>query len=95
MFIPKPVFDWDDANIAHIARHNITPAEAEAVLLADPYDLDYQVRNGEERVEQIGATGAGRILAVVTTVRRGKTRVVTAYPATKRQQAVYFNARGI
>jgi len=25
--------DWDDANVEHIARHGITPEEAEEVLL--------------------------------------------------------------
>jgi hypothetical protein len=28
----KPAFDWDDANITHIARHRVTPAEVEQIL---------------------------------------------------------------
>ena len=29
-------FDWDHHNIAHIARHGVTPEEAEQVLANDP-----------------------------------------------------------
>jgi len=32
-------FDWDEANIAHLARHTVTPEEAEQVMLSDPVDL--------------------------------------------------------
>jgi uncharacterized DUF497 family protein len=55
-------FDWDRANIEHIAKHGVTPAEAEQVVLNDPVDLTLQLRDGEERTPQIGETNAGRIL---------------------------------
>ena len=42
-------FDWDHANINHIARHGITSEEAEQVVLNDPMDLPMQLRDGEER----------------------------------------------
>jgi uncharacterized DUF497 family protein len=29
------MFDWDDANVDHLARHDVTPEEAEEALL-DP-----------------------------------------------------------
>jgi hypothetical protein len=35
-------FDWDAANIKHLARHNVEPAEAEQVILNDPVDIEYQ-----------------------------------------------------
>ena len=28
-----PAFEWDDANRAHVARHSVTPAEAEHVAV--------------------------------------------------------------
>jgi uncharacterized DUF497 family protein len=74
-------FDWDDANIAHISEHDVLPAEAEEIVVGNPLDLDYSVRNGEPRFRQVGETVAGRVLAVITTERKGLTRVVTAYPA--------------
>jgi hypothetical protein len=42
-------FDWDRANIGHMARHGVTPAEAEQVMLNIPVEIDYQVIGGEER----------------------------------------------
>jgi uncharacterized DUF497 family protein len=32
------VFDWDKANLAHIARHNVTPEEVEQVFANGPMD---------------------------------------------------------
>jgi len=71
------LFDWDDANIAHIAEHDVLPTEAEEVIANKPVDVGYQTRNGEERLMQIGETLAGRMLVVVTTPRKGLLRVVT------------------
>jgi uncharacterized DUF497 family protein len=84
------MFDWSESNIAHIARHNVAPHEAEEVILNDPIDLSFEMRNGEERTEQIGETKAGRILRVVTTLRGNKVRVVTAIPLKSRWHAWYF-----
>lgn len=42
-------FDWDEANIGHIARHGVTPEEAEESMLNDPIDTAYEVVNGEGR----------------------------------------------
>ena len=39
-------FDWDDANMSHIAEHGVTPEEAVQVLENDPVDLDYQLVEG-------------------------------------------------
>ena len=29
-------FDWDEANIGHMARHSVIPEEAEQVIFNDP-----------------------------------------------------------
>lgn len=34
-------FEWDDANIAHIAEHDVTPEESEQALLNDPLELGF------------------------------------------------------
>jgi hypothetical protein len=86
-------FDWDEANIAHIARHGVKPHEAEEVILNEPIDLAYVVRNGEERIEQIGETLAGRILTVVSMFRTGKIRVVTARPLRSRYRGRYLKMK--
>jgi hypothetical protein len=34
------IFDWDDANLAHIAQHDVSQQEAEQVILGDPLDMN-------------------------------------------------------
>lgn len=82
-------FSWDQANIDHIARHNITPDEVEQVVNNDPFDICQYIRNGEERLNQIGETNAGRVLVVITTERDNRIRVVTAHPADRTLRKLY------
>jgi uncharacterized DUF497 family protein len=86
-------FLWDDANISHIARHNVSPEEAEQVILNDPLDLPTQFINGEPRNPQVGETNAGRILVVLSTQHQDDERVVTAWDATKTAKAFYLQHR--
>ena len=74
-------FDWDSENIKHLAAHKVTPAEFEQVMRHDPVDLDSDVVHGEERYRSIGVTNGGRLLLVVYTLRKGRIRAVTAFPA--------------
>jgi hypothetical protein len=73
------MFDWDQANIAHIAEHDVLPHEAEEVIDNQPLYLDNLVEDGEERYRELGETPLGRILIVVSTLRNERTRVITAY----------------
>lgn len=82
-------FDWNAANVEHIARHG-TPQEAEEAIRIEPLDADVQQHDGEARVLCFGRTKSGRLLTVLYTERRGKIRVVTAYEMTKREQKSYF-----
>ena len=65
----RSLFDWDDANIRHVAEHDVTPEEAEEVILGDPLMLGFDVVDGEDRWAHIGETNEGRILRVVITIR--------------------------
>jgi uncharacterized DUF497 family protein len=87
-------FEWDISNISHIALHGVTPVEAEQVILNDPFDLDMQDSDGEERIPQVGATDSGRVLLVVTTWRGESIRVVTAFPAPRALRKLYAAKRG-
>jgi predicted DNA binding CopG/RHH family protein len=49
-----------------VSRH-----EFEEVLCGEPLDLDYQVKNGEERYKALGATQRGRVLIVDSARRPG------------------------
>ncbi len=82
-------FDWDPANIDHIARHGVTPEEAEQVIQNDPLDAPAVLRNGETRTVNLGETDAGRVLVVVVTERKSRYRVVTARPAKRKERAFY------
>lgn len=87
---PAMDFEWDAANIDHIADHDVTPDEAEAAI-RDPKRLGAPAYDqaGERREALVGATGAGRVL-VVFTQRQGKIRVVTAWPASGRAARRYL-----
>lgn len=88
-------FDWDDANIRHLARHKVLPQDAEHVVLHDPVDLGEEIVNGEERNASLGATAKGRVLVVVTTWRNDRLRVVTAFEPSKRLVQLYYLGRGL
>jgi uncharacterized DUF497 family protein len=75
------MFDWDEANLKHIARHGVSREEAEQVILNDPIDGWRQNQDGEERFMQIGVTNAMKILVVIVTWRGELVRVVSAFPA--------------
>jgi uncharacterized DUF497 family protein len=83
------MFDWDAANTGHIARHQITPEEAEQIIQDEPLDLGRQIRNGERRTLHLGETNSGRVLIIVITERAELLRVVTAYPADRQDRAFY------
>lgn len=34
-------FDWDEANIAHLAKHNVLPKEAEEVFFDKDFCIKY------------------------------------------------------
>jgi len=82
-------FDWDSANIAHVARHGVAPAEAEQVISGAALPLTRQEREGEERYTELGQTLQGRLLIVVWAWRRDKIRVITAFPAAPRWRALW------
>jgi len=88
-------FDWDSGNIDHIARHGLTPSDAEQVLQNDPLKVKVEIRNGEKRTLYLGATGARLVLFVAVTDRNGLTRVVTAYQANKKMRAFYLAQKGV
>ncbi len=81
MYMAEIRFEWTEGNTNHIARHGVTPVEAEEVIAGDPIVLQVQLRNGERRVLCAGRTAKGRAITVVYTVRKGRVRVVTAFPA--------------
>ena len=74
-------FDWDDENKKHLDAHKVAAAEFEQVLNNDPIDLKFERIDNEERYRSVGFTNGGRLLSVAWTIRNGKVRAITAFPA--------------
>ena len=79
--------EWEDRNINHIARHNVTPIEVAEVCL-DPQSKKRDVHSG--RFMLIGRSGT-RILSVILSSlnANGKYYVVTARDSDKRERKTY------
>ena len=88
-------FDWDEANVGHVARHNVTPEEVEQVFANDPMDLGADVVDGEERYTAVGHTKRLRVLVLVWTMRGERNRPITAFDASERLATRYLAERGI
>jgi uncharacterized DUF497 family protein len=88
------LFDWDDANIGHIAEHDVTPEEAEEAMLGDPLEMDFEwSEEGEGRWTYIGETTPGRFLQVIITTRGERFRVVTAFEPIRRFKLIYLRSK--
>lgn len=87
-------FDWDDANLDHIAEHDVEPWEVEEVFGdSDRQPAPAYSTPSERRRAIVGMGYGGRILYVVYTVRRGLIRVVTAREAEERFRRLYRRRR--
>lgn len=80
------MFDWDEYNLDHIARHGVDPDEAEDAVL-DPDRISFPARL--DRVGFIGTTEAGRVLVVILDRKRYLWRVVTARDASPNEKKSY------
>jgi len=74
-------FDWDEENRKHLAAHKVEAVEFEQLLSNNPVDLDFELIDNEERYRSVGLTDRGRILSTAWTIRNGKVRAITAFPA--------------
>jgi uncharacterized protein len=83
------VFDWDAANVGHIARHRVTPTECEEAYRNGPMVIEHQRRKHERRRLCLGETDRGRLLTFAVMERKGKIRFITAYPMPARHRDIY------
>ena len=84
------MFEWNDANIEHIARHGVEPEEAEEAM-TDPKRVGVAAYNTpfEKRRAFVGKTYGGRILFVMFMKRGSMFRIGMARDATQREKAKY------
>lgn len=83
-------FDWDEENIAHLARHRIAPSEVEELFRNGPAIRGHEVIDGENRWTSVGATSSLRVLVLVFTVRNERIRAITGWDADRRTKKDFF-----
>ena len=83
-------FEWDEANIAHIAGHNVTPYEVEEACYLRPFSM--KARDGRYLI--LGRSESGRYLAIVAEYKgRGAIRVITARDMDQSERRRYNQER--
>ena len=82
---------WDDQNIAHIGRHQVTPAEVEEMVFGSTtVFLDAARPERPGRLVAPGETAAGRLLAVyLDTPAAGRSYPLTARSMIAKEKRVY------
>jgi len=81
---------WDPWNVAHIARHDVTPDEVEEICHQDP--ITSETYSGRIRV--VGWT-RGRILTAILAPEadEGVYYVVTARTASRKERQLYYDLK--
>lgn len=84
---------WDSWNVAHIARHQVTPEEVEEACHAD---APYTDEGKKGRIRLVGPTLSGRLLAVILDPEEeeGVYYPVTARPASRKERRLYQQQKG-
>lgn len=87
--------NWDEWNVAHIARHGVTQDDVDVVCHSDP--VEYR-QSYKKRLVVLGPASDGRILAVVIGPAPdeppGIYYVFTARPADRKERRFYAEQRG-
>ena len=79
-------FEWDDGNLAHVARHSVDADEVEEAFLGRHHPF----RTKEGRYILLGRSGTGRFLLVVFQWQGdGIVRAVTARDMTAAEKRLY------
>jgi len=89
-------FEWDAEKAAsNAAKHGVTFTEAMTVF-GDPLEIaivDPDHSGSELRFLSIGLSATGRLLVVAYTEREGRTRIINAREATRRERKQYESTR--
>ena len=78
---------WDEGNVNHIARHDVTKKEVEEVFMG--FFQTFEGKKG--RLGIIGRTRDGRFLTVILDpIGGGQYYPVTAHPSSRKQRRSYI-----
>lgn len=82
---------WDEWNVAHLARHGVTPDQIEELCAGDPV-----VQEGHSgRILVFGPIKSGKMMTVVLDPEGdGVYYPVTARPASRRERSIYQQKKG-
>tara|TARA_R110002124_G_scaffold227736_1_gene392941 strand:+ start:355 stop:639 length:285 start_codon:yes stop_codon:yes gene_type:complete len=85
------MFEWDEAkNAANIAKHGLSFKEAVQAFDGPVFTIvDDRVDYGELREISIGLIEDRAIIAIVHTDRQGRTRLISARRANRKERALY------
>lgn len=85
------IFEWDEnKNQANILKHGMGFEEAIQIFDTPIYSIiDTRHDYGEKRTISIGKIQNITIIVVVHTDRNGRTRVISARPASKKERMIY------
>lgn len=87
------LLEWDEYNIAHIARHHVLQTEIEEIIRSKGVTL--KSKSHAMRIVIIGKTGKERSLTVVLEQKsRLVWRTVTAYDASRKERKFYQEQQG-
>lgn len=88
-------FEWDAGNSEkNWKRHQVTEAECEQMFANLPLVVSVaQTRSGERRYFALGRMDGVRELAVVSTIRGKRIRVISARPMSRRERKEYAHAQ--
>lgn len=84
---------WDEWNRDHIAKHGVLPEEVEEVVAGLPAVSETY----KQRLQLVGPTVAGRMLAIVVGAvpgRPGTYYVFNARPASRKERRMYEQTKG-
>jgi hypothetical protein len=82
---------WNEQNIAHIARHDVTQQEVEDVVFGNP--IPSETYGG--RLRLIGLTSNRRMITVIVSPKSvGLWFVVTARSSSKKERQFFRQQRG-
>jgi uncharacterized DUF497 family protein len=82
---------WNDINIAHIARHQVTAIEVEQTC----WSRHITFETYDNRILLVGMTKAERMISVVLAPKdEGKWLPVTARPSSRKERRLYQQLAG-
>lgn len=85
-------FEWDEANLKHISKHNVVYSECEQVYGNKPNSINEDLEHSskkEMRFQILGQTDKGRKLFLSFTIRNKKIRVISARDQNKKERRDY------